>query len=229
MITSFKGTFLSNFAGGVEQQYQAAKTDDPVEKAEILAATPAEAKKRGRTCTLRHDWDAVETMTQLIRVKFARGSDYAKNLLETEGDLIEGNTWGDRIWGAVWNGESWVGENRLGKILMQRRHELNCCRVANHYKDAPTPLDVSIMRPSLLGNRWSHLKGNAIHVPTRDIAVDKYHIWLREQYQERGNVYQELMKLVDQARTRGIVLVCCCSPLRCHGDIIQRAIEGIIG
>ena len=35
--------------------------------------------------------------------------------------LIEGNTWGDRVWG-VCNG---VGENRLGRILMKIRSELN--------------------------------------------------------------------------------------------------------
>lgn len=35
-------------------------------------------------------------------------------------ELIEGNTWGDRIWG-VCDG---VGENRLGKILMRVRAEM---------------------------------------------------------------------------------------------------------
>ncbi|NWN81082.1 NADAR family protein, partial [Bacillus sp. (in: firmicutes)] len=42
-------------------------------------------------------------------------------LLQTgESILIEGNTWGDKIWG-VCNG---VGENKLGKILMKVRNEL---------------------------------------------------------------------------------------------------------
>lgn len=37
-----------------------------------------------------------------------------------DAELIEGNTWGDRIWG-VCDG---VGENRLGKILMRVRAEM---------------------------------------------------------------------------------------------------------
>lgn len=37
-----------------------------------------------------------------------------------DAELVEGNTWGDRYWGVV----DGVGENRLGKLLMERRAEL---------------------------------------------------------------------------------------------------------
>ena len=56
-----------------------------------------------------------------IGVRIPKNETLKTNLLKT-GDamLIEGNTWGDRIWGQV-NG---VGENNLGKILMRIREEL---------------------------------------------------------------------------------------------------------
>ena len=41
-------------------------------------------------------------------------------LEETRGsELIEGNTWGDRFWGV----SRGIGENHLGKILMEERGE----------------------------------------------------------------------------------------------------------
>lgn len=52
----------------------------------------------------------------LLRIKIAKNS-----LLKT-GDavLIEGNNWGDKIWGQV----DGIGENYLRKILMKIREEL---------------------------------------------------------------------------------------------------------
>ena len=60
-------------------------------------------------------------MYEVCKAKFTQ-NDGLKHKLKDTGDaiLIEGNTWGDRIWG-VCNG---VGENRLGRILMQIRDEL---------------------------------------------------------------------------------------------------------
>lgn len=59
-------------------------------------------------------------MLTLIRQKFQRFDLQEKLLATGNAYLEEGNTWGDRIWGTV-NGE---GENRLGKILMQVRQEI---------------------------------------------------------------------------------------------------------
>ena len=60
-------------------------------------------------------------MYNICKAKFTQDEALKTNLLKT-GDaiLIEGNTWGDKIWGQV-NG---VGENNLGKILMRIREEL---------------------------------------------------------------------------------------------------------
>jgi len=88
---------------------------------------PYEAKKKGGTkagiITLRPDWEKVqfEVMHSVVYAKFTQNKELGDKLLAT-GDayLEEANTWGDNRWGTV-NG---VGENWLGKILMQVRDEL---------------------------------------------------------------------------------------------------------
>lgn len=85
---------------------------------------PAQAKLAGRNCELRKDWEDIkeQTMYEIVSAKFTQNKNLAKLLLDT-GDayLEEGNWWQDTTWG-VCNG---VGENKLGKILMRVREELN--------------------------------------------------------------------------------------------------------
>jgi N-glycosidase YbiA len=136
VIDSFQGEyrFLSNFwpapimymgveYPSVENAYQASKTQVVEERIPFETCTPAEAKKLGRSVTIRRDWGdkRVSIMLGAVRAKFRRHPDLLKLLLETgDQELIEGNTWGDKFWG-VCNGE---GENHLGKILMQVREAL---------------------------------------------------------------------------------------------------------
>lgn len=131
MIDSFSGPyrFLSNFydrAPGptVEHLFQAAKTTDREWKEAILSAsTPAFAKKLGRQAPMRPDWEDVKlgVMRDLLTTKFWAGTSYAIALLATgDEQLIEGNTWGDTYWG-VCDG---VGQNWLGRLLMEVRDEL---------------------------------------------------------------------------------------------------------
>ena len=94
-IEEFQGEhrFLSNFwpvpisvrgvvYPSVESAYMACKTQDPEERKRVLAcSSAAEAKRVGRTLTLRPGWDArpgqeplkVEVMRGLLRVKFRAG------------------------------------------------------------------------------------------------------------------------------------------------------------
>ena len=108
----------------VEHAYQSAKTLDKSERKRIAALpTPADAKRAGRALKLRDDWEQVkfDVMETCVRSKFTTHGDLRAKLLATgDAELIEGNDWGDTIWGQV-NG---VGENRLGKILMKVRAEL---------------------------------------------------------------------------------------------------------
>ena len=134
MINSFTGkySFLSNFypTKGIEYEgivyltvehaYQAAKSLSPIERDYInRAPTPSAAKKAGRYLTLRTDWEEVklEIMSTLLKSKY-QWADLKLLLLETgDEELIEGNWWGDTYWG-ICRG---VGENHLGKLLMEIR------------------------------------------------------------------------------------------------------------
>lgn len=145
VIDSFTGdnAFLNNFYPNPvayedgwhptnEHAFQAAKTDDPAQRAWVgEAKTPGEAKRRGRQVTLIPHWDTYWrywTMENLIAVKFAPGTEMAEKLLDT-GDavLIEGNTWHDQVWGDCRCGRAACkppGMNLLGYMLMRRRDAL---------------------------------------------------------------------------------------------------------
>lgn len=129
----FQYGFLSNFHEApiyvdgeryrsVEHAYQAYKTLDPWSRRLIReAATPGQAKKLGQGVSLRPDWDAVKVdlMRTFVRKKF--DNPFLRPLLLATGNasLVEGNTWNDTFWG-VCRG---VGQNWLGKILMEIREE----------------------------------------------------------------------------------------------------------
>lgn len=139
-ITSFSAehAFLSNFHPAdvildgdsyptVEHAYQAAKTDDYAFRLAIrLASGPKEAKRLARKAPLRSDWDKarLEVMLDLLRQKFSQ-ADLQELLLQTRGALlVEGNNWGDRFWGCVFENGRWVGHNQLGRLLMRVRDEI---------------------------------------------------------------------------------------------------------
>jgi ribA/ribD-fused uncharacterized protein len=85
------------------------------------------AKRIGRKVTLRHDWEKVkiEIMRGLLVQKFSQDEMLREMLLSTgDWELIEGNTCGDKFWGAVLENGKWVGRNELGKLLMSVRSEI---------------------------------------------------------------------------------------------------------
>ena len=137
VINSFKGRyfFLSNFYSapvvyqGIrfennEAAFQAAKY--PERKNEFRGLTPQMAKRLGRRVDVRPDWEHVkyDVMYEICTAKFLQNPELLDKLMATgSAELVEGNGWGDKIWG-VCDG---VGENHLGKILMRIRRELNEC------------------------------------------------------------------------------------------------------
>lgn len=135
-IANFRGkySFLSNFyeskviIGGLEyphseSAFQAMKTINQKERLKFRNITPTQAKKLGRKIELRPDWEdiKIKAMHLIVREKFKQNKELQTLLLATEDTYLEeGNNWNDRTWGTV-NG---IGQNYLGRILMQVRSEL---------------------------------------------------------------------------------------------------------
>jgi ribA/ribD-fused uncharacterized protein len=137
-INSFSGEYswLSNFHpikvtyqglefGSVEAAYQAAKCKNPEDMKKFVPLSPKEAKKLGRTITIREDWwqCKVEIMCKLVVQKFSDPTLKAK-LIATDGiELVEGNYWHDNYWGRCTCATCASKEqhNYLGEILMQVR------------------------------------------------------------------------------------------------------------
>ena len=140
-IESFKGeyAFLSNFhyapmgAMGLiwpylENAYQAAKLDPSIPNLNEMRIQfrdcqyPGLAKNLGRRITKRSDWENIKVpvMRSLLKIKFKDPTLRQKLLTTGDRELIEGNWWRDTFWG-VCNG---VGENHLGKLLMEIRSDL---------------------------------------------------------------------------------------------------------
>lgn len=162
-ILAFEGEyrFLSNFYDGIidlkgkmfasaEHAFQCCKTRDPVWQKDIQRArSPMQARRLGRECPLREDWETIKVtiMRHVIAAKFPEVGALSEKLHHTStAVLVEGNDHGDRFWGAIWvprwslepgamlpwaerPGEGGgtdvlVGENMLGKLLMERRTQL---------------------------------------------------------------------------------------------------------
>lgn len=135
-IDSFRGDyeFLSNFYespvtyNGLtfrnsEAAFQAQKCEMPAIKERFVNMSASQAKKYGRQVLLRRDWELVkdDTMYEAVKAKFTQNKGLAEKLLATgNAYLEEGNNWNDTYWGTVRG----VGQNKLGKILMQVREEL---------------------------------------------------------------------------------------------------------
>ena len=136
MITSFRNKyfFLSNFYEAPiifdnvryrnnEAAFQAQKCIDPEDRKKFSELDPTTAKKMGRKIKLRSDWEDVKVglMRKIVFAKFTQHPNLTVELLNTKDEeLVEGNSWGDKVWGQV-NGE---GQNLLGKILMEVRDEI---------------------------------------------------------------------------------------------------------
>lgn len=135
MINEFKGeyAFLNNFylcsveyKGVVysnnEAAFQAQKTLDEKLKKQFENLGPVEARNLGKSIKLRKDWEEIkdQTMYEICAAKFEQNPNLMDLLVLTgKRPLEEGNHWNDRYWGTV-NG---VGQNKLGKILMDIREK----------------------------------------------------------------------------------------------------------
>lgn len=128
----------------LEHAYQAAKTMDPDWRQKILEVdTPGKAKRLGQKAPIQPDWDRIRVgvMDDLLRQKFAPGSDFRGKLDATGDDeIVEWNHWHDTTWGKCKCSKCGSkGINILGKLLMDirdgiQRHYVVCMK-HNHFAE----------------------------------------------------------------------------------------------
>ena len=136
-IVSFRESysFLSNFHPceirydgmtffSSEAAFQAQKCRNPADRVNFSSLSATQAKVLGKRIDKRADWFEVSIpiMDEIIRIKFSEPT--LKFMLKSTGTcpIIEANTWGDKFWGI--DEKTRIGENHLGKILMQVRSEI---------------------------------------------------------------------------------------------------------
>ena len=87
----------------------------------------------------------------------------------------------------------------------------------------PHAVGVYIGRGSVFGNEWSHRPGTkaTYRVRTRQEAIDRYREWLHATLADSTAVTVAFNKLLTEARTSAVMLLCYCAPHPCHGDVIR--------
>ena len=106
----------------VENAYQAAKSSEPTLRAIFMNCSPGQAKRAGRSLIIRKDWEQIKlnVMKDLLQQKFSQPEFREKLKATGTCQIIEGNTWGDTFWGKCKE----VGQNNLGKLIMEIRDEI---------------------------------------------------------------------------------------------------------
>lgn len=244
--------FLSNFYASkvvyeglcyntVEHAFQAAKTLSIKERQRISKAdTPGSAKRIGRGVSLRPDWEMIKynVMCDLVLKKFMNHKHLRTQLLMTnDAQLVEGNTWGDTIWG-VCNG---VGTNWLGKILMEVRdicskhkttgggNMLTVYTAQYRYK-GPNRVDITVKSAippwGVFAPTWD-MVNTYLKSPRDRKAAQAY----TEKYDAivlKAFIYNSkaLTDLIHSNKTR--VLVCFCKPGDfCHRTLLAGHLESL--
>lgn len=115
-----------------EHFYQAHKTLVPAERELIIeAGTPNLAKRLGRACTMREDWEYIKDGVMWVALMCKFNDPWLRAQLRDTGQakLVEGNWWHDNYWGDCWcygtpkgrAGCKEPGRNELGRMLMEIR------------------------------------------------------------------------------------------------------------
>lgn len=104
----------------VEHAYQASKTNDIKQRLLInKCKSPYDAKKLGQCIILIDNWqiNKIRIMQEIIHEKFKNPILQTLLLQTNDEELINVNFYNDIFWGIYNN----LGENHLGKILMNER------------------------------------------------------------------------------------------------------------
>lgn len=129
-LQEFYCGILNQTVKSSEHAFMALKTEDPTEQAYVLDAdSPGQAKRRGRSVSLRSDWDfgaRVWAMQTVLRDKFSI-PELGQKLVDTGSlFLVEENDWHDQFWGncSCSAHATTPGTNMLGELLMALRFDL---------------------------------------------------------------------------------------------------------
>lgn len=142
MIHEFKGEYkwLSNFEPvnitidgitypSVEHAYMSAKCDDPEWKKYCSDSnnTAGDVKRKSREVKLVDNWDTLKfDIMETCLMKKYRQEPFSSRLINTGNqNIVEGNYFGDTVWGVDLKSSPNVGENHLGRMIMLIRNTLN--------------------------------------------------------------------------------------------------------
>jgi ribA/ribD-fused uncharacterized protein len=237
LIEKFRGqySFLSNmhpvripyqglYYPSVEHAYQASKTLKQWDREPIRTnPDPVSAKKMGRQLQIRPDWEEVklDIMRELLSLKF-NYPHLSQRLLQTNPKYLkEGNTWHDNFWGSCTCLKcNDVGENHLGKLLMDIRNSL--CQVqlwtARYNYSGPDRYDVTVK------------SGDKVFAPTWKLVrryKDSCITWPEyvRQYTDlmRGSYRNNKPHWINLLQKPSITLVCFCTdPTHCHRTLLAE-------
>lgn len=132
-----KHAWLSNFADvpikdkyftykSVENAYMAFKQKDMKWKEFCRDNSASVVKRESKKILIREDWDDIKlkVMKFCLDQKF-RQEPFRTKLIETgDQNIIEGNYWKDTYWGVDLKQNPNIGENHLGRIIMEIRKEI---------------------------------------------------------------------------------------------------------
>ena len=109
-----------------EHFYVAMKTKDVTIRKQVSGHPLKGVKKFGQGIEVREDWDDIKLDVMLygLRYKFSESNPKLRQQLLATRDchIQEGNYWNDVFWGVCLKTD--IGENNLGKLLMQVREEI---------------------------------------------------------------------------------------------------------
>ncbi len=108
----------------VEHAYLASKIDDP-ELRQKIEKTENHVKAKILVRKFPDKNNKITTMKTLLQQKFSvpELKDLLKNTKTL--NLVNGNYYGDNVWGCILQHKKWQGQNLLGNLLMELRKTLN--------------------------------------------------------------------------------------------------------
>lgn len=119
--------FMNHKFKSVENAYMFAKNPNNEEWLnKCLSMSPGDVKKASKLISIREDWDSVKLsiMYELLKQKFTQ-EPFRTNLIETRNEnIVEGNRWNDTFWGVDIKNTPNVGENWLGRLIMDIRTKI---------------------------------------------------------------------------------------------------------